>query len=179
MRKLVVVEYVTLDNRMEAPENWTFPYWNDQIAAFQTEQLMKSDTLLLGRITFEAFAEAWPNQPDEGEFAVKMNSMEKLVAMHKPSENLPWNGRAIQGDVVQAISELKQQDGGDILVYGSATLLQTLIAHKLVDAYQLITYPVVLGKGKQLFQDGTATELMLKGTQTSDTGVAMLTYESK
>ncbi|HYH74703.1 MAG TPA: dihydrofolate reductase family protein, partial [Candidatus Saccharimonadales bacterium] len=173
MRKLVVVEYVTLDNRMESPEKWTLPYWNDQIAAFQSEQLMRSDTLLLGRITFEAFAGAWSERNDD-DFAKKMNSMEKLVATHTPGADMPWNGHAIEGDVVAAITNLKAQDGGDILVYGSATLLQTLVKHNLVDTYMLITYPVVLGTGKQLFADDATTTLNLVSADTSDTGVLML-----
>ncbi len=162
MRKLVVAEFLSLDGVMEAP-GWTFPYWNDEIAQFKYDETMASEALLLGRVTYEGFAAAWPQSTDEG--ATWMNGVRKYVV----STTLPtaeWNNsRIISTNVVEEIAKLKQQDGKNLLVNGSATLVQTLIQHDLVDQYNLLVYPVVLGSGIRLFQDGAATTLKLVESQ--------------
>lgn len=173
MRSLVVTEFVSLDGVMENPA-WTFPYWNDEIAAFKGEESDAADALLLGRITYEGFAAAWPNSPDEG--APYFNSVRKYVVSNTLAR-ADWNNSVIiSGDVVGEIQALKQSVGRDIMVHGSATLVQTLLQHDLVDRVRLLVYPVVLGTGKRLFADGTAATLQLLETRAFSSGVTALIY---
>jgi dihydrofolate reductase len=169
MRKVVVTEFLSLDGVMEDPGGaekfehggWTRSYWSDEIGQFKFEELMASDALLLGRVTYQGFAAAWPSQKDEGGFADKMNNMNKYV-VSTTLDKAEWNNsHLIKSNVAEEISKLKQQPGENILVNGSARLIQTLIQHKLVDEYRLLVYPVVLGSGKRLFQGGTKTDLKL------------------
>ncbi len=174
MRKIVVTEFLSLDGVMENP-GWTMPYWNDEIAAFKGEETDASDALLLGRVTYEGFAAAWPDSPDEG--APYMNSVRKVV-VSATLENPTWNNTiVIKDDAVAEISKLKQQDGKDMLVYGSATLVHTLMQHDLVDSYRFLVYPVVLGEGKRLFSHDIAATLKLVETRSFSSGVAGLIYE--
>lgn len=176
MRKLVVTEFLSLDGIMEEPI-WTMPYWNDEIAKFKDDEQQTCDALLLGRVTYQGFAAAWPESDDEG--ADIMNSLPKYVAS-TTLDTVEWqNSSLLKGDVVEAITTLKQQTGRDILVYGSATLVQTLMQHDLVDCYRLLVYPVVLGKGIRLFQAGTTATLQLVETQSFSGGVVALIYEPK
>ncbi len=174
MRKIVVTEFLSLDGIMEHPA-WTFPYWNDEIAKFKGEETSASDALLLGRVTYQGFAAAWPESTDEG--ADYFNSVRKYV-VSTTLDTVEWNNsRLIKGNIVEELIKLKQQDGKDITVHGSATLVQTLIHHDLVDRYRLLVYPVVLGTGKRLFQEGTTATLKLVETQAFSSGVAALIYE--
>ncbi len=174
MRKIVVTEFMSLDGVMEEPA-WTFPYWNDEIAKFKGEESSASDALLLGRVTYQGFAAAWPESTDEG--ADYFNNVRKYV-VSTTLETVEWNNsRLINDNIVAAITNLKEQDGKDITVHGSATLVQTLIRHDLVDRYRLLVYPVVLGTGKRLFQEGTTATLKLVETQAFSSGVAALIYE--
>lgn len=161
MSKVVVTMFLSLDGVLSEPQNWSFPYWNDDIAAFKTDELLATDAHLLGRVTYEGFAAAWPSRSDEAGFADKMNSLPKYVVSTTLAK-ADWNNSTIISEnVADAISELKQQYEGDILVAGSATLVQTLIQHDLVDEYRLLVYPIVLGKGKRLFQDDCDAKLKL------------------
>ena len=174
MRKLVVTEFVSLDGVMEDPA-WTFKYWNDEIARFKGEESDASDALLLGRVTYEAFAAAWPQSKDEG--APYFNNVRKYVVSTTLDE-AEWNNSIlIKDNVVEEIGKLKQQDGKDITVHGSATLVQTLVQHDLVDSYRLLVYPLVLGKGKRLFAEGTTATLKLVQSQPFSSGVTALIYE--
>jgi dihydrofolate reductase len=174
MRNLIVTEFVSLDGIMEDPA-WTFPYWNDEIAAFKGEETSASDALLLGRVTYQGFAAAWPQSKDEG--AAYFNSVRKYV-VSSTLENAEWNNSIIIKDnVVEEIAKLKQQGGQDIAVHGSATLVQTLVQHDLVDRVRLLVYPVVLGKGKRLFKEGTTATLKLLESRSFSSGVAALIYE--
>lgn len=174
MREVVVTEFVSLDGVMEEPA-WTAPYWNDEIAKFKTDEMLASDALLLGRVTYQGFAAAWPESKDEG--AERMNSIPKYV-VSTTLDKVEWNNsRLIKGDIVGEITKLKQQNGQDILVYGSAALLQTLMKHDLVDRYRLLVYPVVVGKGKRLFQEDTTSKLNLVSAQSFSSGVTGLVYE--
>src|SRR5258707_2777899 len=156
MRKVVVTEFLSLDGIMEDPA-WTFKYWNDETANFKGEETTASDTLLLGRVTYQGFAAAWPESKDEG--ADYFNSVRKYV-VSTTLDKAEWNNsRLIKDKIVEEVTKLKQQDGKDITVHGSATLVQTLIQNDLVDRYRLLVYPLVLGKGKRLFQEGTMTKL--------------------
>ncbi len=174
MRNIVVTEFVSLDGVMEDPA-WTFPYWNDEIAKFKGEESSAGDALLLGRVTYQGFAAAWPESKDVG--APYFNSVRKYV-VSTTLDKVEWNNSTlIKGNIVAEITKLKQQDGKDITVHGSATLVQTLMQHDLVDRYRLLVYPVVLGKGKRLFQEGTTATLKLVETQSLSSGVAALIYQ--
>lgn len=174
MRAIVVTEFVSLDGVMEHPA-WTFPYWNDEIARFKGDETDAADALLLGRVTYEGFAAAWPDSEDEG--APYMNSVAKYV-VSTTLTSAEWNNTSlIRDDVVETIRQLRAQPGKDILVYGSATLVQTLMQNDLVDRYRLLVYPVVLGAGKRLFHAGTTATLKLVSTQSFSSGVVGLIYE--
>jgi dihydrofolate reductase len=175
VRNIVVTEFVSLDGVMEEP-GWTFEYWNDEIAKFKDEESTASDALLLGRVTYQGFAAAWPESNDEG--ADYFNSVRKYVVSSTLEEPLEWNNsRLIKDNVVEQITDLKQQDGKDITVHGSATLVQTLMQHDLVDRYRLLVYPLVVGKGKRLFEEDTPATLKLLESQSFSSGVVALIYE--
>jgi dihydrofolate reductase len=175
MRKVVVTEFMSLDGVTEEP-GWTFKYWNDEIAKCKGEESSASDALLLGRVTYQGFAAAWPESKDEG--ADYFNSVRKYVVSKTLEEPLEWNNSTlIKGNVVAEITKLKQQDGKDITVHGSATLVQTPMQHDLVDRYRLLVYPVVVGKGKRLFKEGIPATLKLLESQSFSSGVVALVYE--
>jgi dihydrofolate reductase len=176
MRKLIVTSFVTLDGVMEAPNEWSFPYWNDEIAKVKFDELMASDVQLLGRVTYEGFAAAWPTMTDEQGFADKMNSMPKYV-VSTTLKKAEWNNSTvIKANVPEEIARLKQPSGGDILVAGSATLIKTLMQHGLVDEYTLLVYPLVAGKGLRLFGDGIKAPLKLIEARATGTGVTLQRY---
>jgi dihydrofolate reductase len=175
MRKVVVTEFMSLDGVMEEPR-WAFKYWNDEIANFKGEESSASDALLLGRVTYQGFAAAWPESKAEG--ADYFNSVRKYVVSKTLEEPLEWNNSTlIKDNVVEEITKLKQQDGKDIAVHGSATLVQTLVQHDLVDRYRLLIYPLVVGKGKRLFKERTTATLKLLESQSFSSGVVALVYE--
>lgn len=174
MSKLIVTEFLSLDGVMEDP-SWTFPYWNEQIAAFKGAETSANQALLLGRVTYEGFAAAWPQSKDEG--AAYFNSTRKYVVT-TTLEEVTWeNSVLIKANIAEVIARLKQQEGPDLVVHGSATLVQTLMQHQLVDVYRLLIYPVILGKGKRLFEDRSAMQLKLAHSQPVGSGVVALIYE--
>lgn len=176
MRKLVVTEFVSLDGVIENPM-WTMSYWNDEIAKFKGEESETADALLLGRVTYEGFAAAWPERTDEASGGKFFNGVAKYVVT-TTLDTAEWNNsHIIKSDVVEEITKLKQQPGRDIYVHGSGKLVQTLIQHDLIDSYRLLIYPVVLGKGQRLFEDGTTATLKLVEAQSFSSGVAALIYE--
>lgn len=178
MRRVVAAEYVSLDGVMEDPA-WTAPFFNDEVAKFQYDQLFRSDALLLGRVTYEGFAASWPHMEEtEGEFAVRMNTLPKHVAT-TTLQSLDWNASPIKGDLATAVTELKRQPGDDILIYGSCELVRTLTRANLIDEYRLMVHPVIVGKGKRLF-DGISDvpALKLTDTVTTSTGVVAIVYEA-
>ncbi|RPD46197.1 dihydrofolate reductase [Hymenobacter sediminis] len=175
MRKVVVAMYLTLDGVMENPA-WTTPYFDEEVAQAQHALLFASDALLLGRVTYQGFATAWPTMQDEQGFADRMNALPKYVAS-TTLNTLEWNATLLQGDVPTAVSELKQQPGQQLLVYGSGELVRTLLAHDLIDEYRLMVHPLVLGSGQKLFTDGdAATTLQLVASTATASGVLLLTY---
>ncbi len=185
MRKVVVLEYVSLDGVMEDPGgaekfehgSWTIPYWNDEIAKFQFDGLFASDALLLGRATYQEFAKAWPSMTDEAGFAARMNNLPKYV-VSTTLKKVEWNNsRLIKGNVADEVSRLKQESGQDILIYGSGELVRMLMQHDLVDEYRLLVYPVTLGSGKRLFKDGSHATLRLVETKAFGSGVVALIYQ--
>lgn len=185
MRRVVAAEYLSLDGVTEDPgpageyehRGWTVPYWNDEIASWQTDQLFASDALLLGRVTYEEFVASWPLRSGDA-FTDKMNSMPKFVASTTLQEPLEWNSTLLEGDVVDAVAALKEQPGDDLLIYGSSGLVNTLLPRNLIDEYRFMMYPLVLGSGKRFFRDDNdKATLTLKRADTSETGVTMLVCE--
>jgi dihydrofolate reductase len=176
MRKLIVTEFMSLDGVIENPM-WTFKYWNDEIANFKGEETSADEPLLLGRVTYEGFAAAWPNRSDEDPGATYFNGTRKYV-VSTTLDKVEWNNSVlIKDDVVAEINKLKQQDGPDIVVHGSGKLVQTLMAHDLVDRFRLLIYPVVLGTGQRLFEEGTTATLQLVEARPLSGGVTALIYE--
>lgn len=177
MRKVVVSEFVSLDGVMEDPR-WTFQFESEDRNQYKFDELAAADALLLGRTTYEGFAAAWPQMAEQtGEYGAWMNGYPKYVASTTLEEPLEWNASLVGEDIAGEISALKQQPGKDILVFGSADLVNTLVEHDLVDEYRMMVFPVIVGNGKRLFADGIGTKsLELVGTKTFDSGVVVLTY---
>jgi dihydrofolate reductase len=175
MSKLVVSEFMTLDGVVEAPEQWSFAYADDAIQQMKLDEIQSCRALLLGRITFQLFAGVWPGRTDPFGFAARFNSMPKYVASTTLA-SAGWNGTVLQGDLQQAVTGLKDQPGGDLLVNGSPRLIQALMRHGLIDEYQLLVYPVVVGRGRRLFADDATATLKLTGSRAFDSGVVLLTY---
>lgn len=174
MRKLIVTEFVSLDGVMEEPGNWSLPFWNDEIARFKGDEFSAGDAQLLGRVTYEGFAKAWPQSQDEG--AEQFNRMPKYVVTRTLKE-LAWNNsHPIAGDIAAAVRDLKQQPGKDILVSGSGMLVDTLLSAGLVDELHLLVYPLLLGKGKRLFSNGVHSALRLASSRAFTGGVLALIY---
>jgi dihydrofolate reductase len=184
MGRIVVTEFVSLDGVMEAPgggEPFKYGGWTFEIDRgeegdkFKLDETLDSEALLLGRVTYEGFAKAWPSV--EGEFGDKFNSMPKYV-VSSTLKDAEWNNSTVlRGDVVTEVTELRQRLDGNIVVHGSAQLVQTLVDHDLVDELRLMVFPVVLGSGKRLF-GGTSDKkpLRLVGSKTVGDGIAILTY---
>ena len=176
MSRLVATLFVSLDGVVESPEKWSYPYWNDEIGKFKFEETFSSDALLLGRVTYEGFAAAWPGRKDPEGFADRFNSMPKHVAS-RTLEKLEWNNsHLLRGDLATEVSRLKQQPGKDIVIHGSPGLIRSLMPHNLIDEYRLLIYPIVLGQGKRLFYDTSQESLKLIESKTFDTGVVKLVY---
>jgi dihydrofolate reductase len=185
MAKLVVTEFITLDGVIEDPGGaeqferggWAFQFdRGDQGDKFKFDELMASDAQLLGRVTYEGFAKAWPTMEGTGEFGEKMNAMPKFV-VSATLQDPTWNNTTVlEGDLPQEVGKLKERFAGDILVAGSAQLAQSLLAHDLVDELHLMVFPVALGTGKRLFADG-ADVTALKLVETTQAGaVAILIF---
>jgi dihydrofolate reductase len=183
--RIVVTEFVSLDGVMEDPggaENFKHGGWTFEISRgdegdkFKLDETLSSEALLLGRATYEGFAEAWPSR--EGEFADKFNTMPKYV-VSSTLEEPEWNNSTVlRGDVADEVAKLRQERSGDIVVHGSARLVQALVEHDLVDELRLMVFPVVLGTGKRLFGETSDKKpLRLVDSRVVGDGVAILTYE--
>lgn len=177
MRRVIASEFVSLDGVIEDP-SWTFQFSGEEQEKFKFDELSASDALLLGRVTYEGFAAAWPSVTDEVGFADMMNGYPKYVASTTLKEPLEWNNsRLIKENVAEEVSRLKQQSGKDILIYGSGDLVNTLMQHDLIDELRLMVFPVVVGSGKRLFGDGSDTKVLrLVETKMFGSGVVVLTY---
>jgi dihydrofolate reductase len=179
MGKLVVTEFISLDGVIEEPR-WTFDFnRGEEGDTFKGEELRAADAQLLGRVTYEGFAQAWPSMASDW-FGEKMNSMPKyVVSTTLTDSDASWtNSTVIREDVPREISRVKEQLSGDLLVAGSAQLVRSLAEHDLVDEYRLMVFPVVLGAGKRLFTEGTARTALrlLSTTPVGPDGVCILTY---
>ncbi|WP_369244115.1 dihydrofolate reductase family protein [Streptomyces sp. R41] len=185
MGRIIVTEFVSLDGVLEAPgggEGFKYDGWSFEIDRgdggnqFKLDETMSSDALLLGRVTYEGFAAAWPSR--EGEFADKFNNMPKFV-VSSTLDKAEWNNSTVLGgDVVEEVTNLKRAQPGNIVVHGSARLVQTLIEYDLVDELRLMVFPVVLGTGKRLFgATSDKKRLRLTDSKVVGDGVAILTFE--
>jgi dihydrofolate reductase len=177
MGRVVLSMFTTVDGVIEDPHHWTFQFVSEDAMQTGLEQLRAADALLLGRVTYEGFAAAWPNMSDEAGYADRMNSLPKYVVSTTLDKG-DWNNTTVIHDnVTDAIAKLKTEVAGDILIFGSAALVRWLLRHDLIDELRLVTYPVVLGTGKRLFDSPTgSTLLQLVDTKAFTSGVVVLTY---
>lgn len=175
MSKIVVVMYVSMDGVVEDPA-WTGPFWNDEHAKAQHGQLVESRALLLGRVTYEEMAASWPTRDESDPFTARMNSIPKYVASAS-LDSVGWNAALIRGDIAEQVAALRHEPGQDLLVYGSATLVDHLIANDLVDELRLFVHPVVIGSGRRLFTAQTAGKTWtLAGNAAMSSGAIVLHY---
>jgi len=189
VRKIVVTEFMSLDGVMEDPGGgeggkhgpWTFQFDRGPDGnKFKVDELFGSDAILLGRVTYQGFASAWPSRSGD-EFSDRMNSIPKYVVSTTLSDaDATWNNtKVIRGDIAAEIARLKEQPGGDILVEGSSKLVSALMEHGLVDELRLMVFPIVLGGGKRLFDaEGKSARLQLTSSATAGDGVLLLTYKT-
>ncbi len=185
MGRIVVTEFMSLDGVIEAPgggESFKHGGWSFEISRgdegdkFKLDETLSAEALLLGRVTYEGFAAAWPSR--DGEFADKFNSMPKYV-VSSTLQDPEWNNSTVlNGDVAEEVARLKQEQDGDIVVHGSPQLVQTLVEHDLVDELRLMVFPVVLGSGKRLFgETSDKKSLRLVDSKIVGDGVAILVYQ--
>jgi dihydrofolate reductase len=190
MRELIVNTFLTLDGVMQAPGGpeedpsgsfehggWSFGYWDEEMERAMGELMSKPFDLVLGRKTYDIFAAHWPQSDEPG--AEPLNKATKHVASTTLTD-LEWeNSKLIEGEVPDGVRALKQQDGPELQVHGSANLIQTLLKHGLIDEFRLLIFPLVLGEGKRLFDGGTVPAgLELASSQVSSSGVIMASYRS-
>ncbi len=186
MRKIISTTWVTLDGFIAGPNgemDWVIV--DEEMGVYEYDAVSAADTLLLGRVTYQSFAGSWPYVPDnpnasegEKEYARKLNAMRKIV-FSRTLPSVEWNNSSLMKEVLpEDIVKLKQEPGRDMLVYGSASIVQTLTNHGLIDEYQLLVHPVVSGGGKPLFQDiKERQKLKLVKTKTFPSGVIGLYYQ--
>jgi dihydrofolate reductase len=186
MGAIVVTEFLSLDGVMEAPgpgpdetfkyAGWTFEIPSgDESERFKLDETLASDALLLGRVTYEGFAQVWPSI--EGEFGEKMNALPKYV-VSSTLEKAEWNNTTVlKGEIVEEVTKVREQHQGDIVVHGSAQLVQSLIEHDLVDELRLMVFPIVLGSGKHLFGETSDKKMLrLADSKVAGEGVLILTF---
>lgn len=180
MRKITAGLLVALDGVVEAPDQWHFPYFNDEMGAAVDGQLGSADTILLGRNTFDSFAGAWPDREvgggEDAVFAKKLGDARKIV-VSRQNLKFSWrNSEQLKGDLAEAVTALKNEPGGDIGMSGSVSVVRQLLAAGLLDELHLLVHPIVVGKGMHLFDEGESIPLKLLSSQTFETGVLHLVY---
>jgi dihydrofolate reductase len=178
MRKVIASLFLSLDGVMEKPETWHFPYFNDEMGAAIGRAMSSADAFLLGRRTYEEWAAYWPSQsPDENPMAAGINGMPKYVASTTLDEVTWQNSTLLGADVAEEVEKLKRQPGKDISVTGSATLVRSLLRDGVLDELRLMIHPVVVGRGRRLFEDGAnQAPLELVESETFNSGVLYVTY---
>jgi dihydrofolate reductase len=176
-RKIIVGEFISLDGVVEAPDEWHFPYVNEEMFGAMWAQAAETDTMLLGRVTYASYAGAFANAPADDPVASQMNRLAKVV-VSETLDDLTWkNSTQLSGDVVEQVTALKEQPGGGILVTGSITLTRTLLRAGLIDEISLFVHPIVVGNGRRLFEDdGPQIPLTLADCTPLSTGVVHQTY---
>lgn len=177
MRKIVAGLFISLDGVVESPDQWHFPYFNDEMGAAVDAVMTAADTMLLGRQTYQEFASYWPNQTSDVPLADYMNDIPKLVVSTTLATVAWQNSTLIKGDVAEELTRLKQLPGKNISITGSGTLVRSLLRDNLLDELSLLVHPIVVGRGKRLFDDmGAQVALKLVDSRTLSTGVLSLTY---
>ena len=179
MRKVIVSEFVSLDGVFEAPDQWHFPYFNDEMGQEIGAAMGQADAMLMGRVLYEEWSAFWPQQDsEENPIAARMNGIQKYVVSTTLEGPLGWNNSTLIGEnVAEEISRLKQQPGKDISISGSGSLVRSLLKDGLIDELRLMVHPVVVGSGKRLFEEGgDQIALELVDSKTFSTGVVYLTY---
>ncbi|MGW7241511.1 dihydrofolate reductase family protein [Streptomyces sp. NPDC054804] len=182
MRKLIAGAFVTLDGVAQDPGGfgeierggWALDYFDDASRRHATDALLASDTFLLGRATYEIIEKAWSG--NTGQYAEAMNAIPKLVVTRTLHGPLPWNATALTGEAAQTVAKLKQEPGGDIVMYASFTLMRTLLQHNLIDELNLGVHPLVVGEGTRLFDSALPRSMQFVSATPSATGVVTLTY---
>jgi dihydrofolate reductase len=177
MRKLVESTFVTLDGVIENPQSWSPPYWNDEHAGYASKLLFAADELLLGRKTYEAFAQAWPQRSGDP-YTDRINAMPKHVAS-RTLENATWNATILQGDAAEAVATLKEQPGENLLKFGSGAFSRTLLENGLIDELHLWIFPVLAGGGQRLIDGIEPLHLQLVETTPFSTGLVVNSYAPK
>jgi dihydrofolate reductase len=179
MRKIIVEAEVSINGGMggEHPEFWQqiFPFHSADVTEYLNDLLFMPDALLMGRKTYEGFAQVWPTR--QGKAADRMNSMPKYVASRTLKEPLHWNSSLIQGDVAEEIRKLKQESGTSLLQYGVGELTHTMLKHGLVDEFRILVFPFSFGEGPRIFEHMGVNTLKLLGTRTFSSGVVALHYQ--
>ena len=179
MRKLVESTFMTLDGVISDPQNWAQPYWDDEHANYSQGLLDSSDAMLLGRKTYEGFAQAWPPRAGDNDFADRFNELPKYVASRSmPPGAAEWNATVLEGDVADAVASLKDQPGENIVKYGTGEFSKTLLEHKLVDEYHFWVFPEIAGEGERLL-DGFRASLQLLDTTRFGSGIVVLKLAPK
>jgi dihydrofolate reductase len=180
MRKVIVQTEMSLDGVLDSSHLWdlAFKYHNDEIDnKYLKGTLFAADALLMGRVTYEVFAEVWPSRAGTDDSADRINGLPKFVASRTLKGPLEWNATLLQGDVAQEVNKLKQQPGQDIVQYGIGELTYTLLQHGLVDEMRFLVYPFVLGNGQRIFENVATATMKLLDTKTFSTGAVALIYQ--
>jgi dihydrofolate reductase len=179
MRKLVESTFMTLDGVISDPQNWSGPYWDDEHAGYARDLLFSSDAMLLGRRTYEGFAQAWPERAGDNDFADRFNELPKFVASRTmPPGQAEWNATVLEGDVADAVAKLKEAEGQNIIKYGTGEFSKALLESKLVDEYHFWIFPEVMGSGDRLL-DGFRASLDLVDTTRFKSGIVVLKLVAK
>jgi dihydrofolate reductase len=181
MRKIVAGLFISLDGVVEAPDQWHFPYFNDEMGAAVTATFSSADTMLFGRTTYDSFAGAWPGREEAGEedaaFAKALGDVRKIVVSNQDLDFSWRNSEQLEGDLVEAVTALKNEPGGNIALSGSVSVVRQLLAAGLLDELHLLLHPIAVRTGTRLFDEGdTAVPLELVSSETFETGVLNLVY---
>ena len=177
MGKIIITEFVSLDGVAEAPEKWSLNFWNSETEAFKTEELAAHSAMLLGRVTYEGFAAAWPSRT--GDYADRLNALPKHVAS-KTLKTLTWKGAELLAPgMAESVKAIKKKTAGNIYVHGSIGLSQALLAAGLADELHILSYPIVLGKGRKLLENTHQFSMDLISSAGFSNGVLALKYRVK
>lgn len=180
MRKIIAGLFISLDGVVDEPGDWHFPYFNDEMGRAVDATIVTSDTLLLGRKTYDSFAGAWPERELEGgedaDFGKRLGDARKIVVSHQPLEFTWRNSELLRGDLVEFVTALKNEEGGSISMSGSVSIVRQLLEAGLIDELHLLVHPIAVRQGMRLFEDGKTIPLKLLRSETFETGVLNLVY---